>query len=82
LNRSATLNQPAHTTSAAAVEPMLQAQLAKLGIPGAKVICSKKLIVNVGTTNTCSLTGAQASLLKFTFANSKGQIDLTSVKPQ
>ena len=80
LNRTATLNQAAHTSGAAA-EATLEQQLAKVGVPGAKVNCAKTLIVNVGTTTSCSVTGAHAKAVRFTFRNSKGEIDLTSVKP-
>jgi hypothetical protein len=82
LNRATTLNQPAHTTTAAAVEAALQQQLAKLGVSNPMVTCAKKLIVNVGSTNTCALTGEGGKLVRFTFANSKGEINLSSVQPK
>jgi hypothetical protein len=82
LNRATTLNQPAHTTTAAAVESALEQQLAKLGVSNPKVTCAKTLIVNVGTTNTCALTGERGKLVRFTFANSKGEINVSSVQPK
>jgi hypothetical protein len=81
LNRTATLNQTKHTSGAAA-ETALQQQLAKQGFPGAEVNCAKSLIVNVGTSTTCAVTGAGTNrLVRFTFSNSSGEIKLTSVKP-
>jgi hypothetical protein len=60
----------------------LEQQLAKQGVSNPHVTCAKNLIVNVGTTTTCKLTGAGTkSLVSFTFSNSHGDIKLTSVKP-
>ena len=81
LNRAATINQVT-TTSGAAAAAALQQQLASRGLPGARVTCAKSLIVNVGTTTSCSLAGAGGKrTVRFTFSSSNGAIDLASVKP-
>ena len=81
LNRAATINQVT-TTSGAAAAAALQQQLASHGLPGARVTCAKSLIVNVGTTTSCNLTGAGGKrAVRFTFSSSNGAIDPASVKP-
>jgi hypothetical protein len=81
LNRAATINQTTQTPGAMA-QTTLEQQLAKQGVSNPHVTCAKNLIVNVGTTTTCKLTGAGTrSLVSFTFSNSHGDIKLTSVKP-
>jgi hypothetical protein len=80
LNRAATINQVT-TTPGATAAAALQQQLARHGLPGARVTCTKALIVNVGTTNSCSLTGAgKNGTVRFTFSSSHGGIDPASVK--
>ena len=79
LNRAATINQ-VKTTSGAATAVALQQQLAQHGLPGAHVICSKKMIVNVGTRTSCTLAGAGTKdIVRFTFTSSHGAIDPASV---
>jgi hypothetical protein len=62
----------------AAVEKQLAAQ----GIPNATVTCPQNIIVKVGTTVTCDISGAQgaaSSTVTFTFSNAEGAIDPSSV---
>ena len=81
LNRAATINQVT-TTSGAAAAAALEQQLASHGLPGARVTCAKSLIVNVGTTTACNLTGAGGKrAVRFTFSSSNGAIDPASAKP-
>jgi hypothetical protein len=80
LNRVSSLNQ-VKLTSGATTASSLEQHLAQQGHPGAQVTCAKKMIVNVGTATSCRLSGAGTSdTVRFTFSNSKGAIDLTSVK--
>jgi Domain of unknown function (DUF4333) len=80
LNRAATINQVT-TTSGAAAAAALEQQLASHGLPGAHVTCSKTMIVNVGTTTSCNLTGAgKSATVRFTFSSKHGGIDSASVK--
>jgi hypothetical protein len=45
------------------------------------VTCAKTMIVNVGTTTSCNLTGAgKSATVRFTFRSSHGAIDPASVK--
>jgi hypothetical protein len=79
LNRTATINQttqaPGATTAAA-----LQRQLAKEGVPNARVSCAKSMIVNLGTRTSCRLAGARTKdIVRFTFSSSRGAIDPASV---
>jgi len=77
-NRVGTLNRE---TSGAKVATTLEKQLAVKGFPSATVTCKKTLVVNVGTTETCRVTGAGAnSAVQFTFKNYTGTINLASVK--
>ena len=49
----------------------------RLGLPTAAA-----MIVNVGTTNSCTLTGAgKYGTVRFTFKTSHGAVDSASVKP-
>jgi hypothetical protein len=81
LNRTATLNQTAHTSGAAAAVVLHQV-LVKQGLPKAQVTCAKTMIVNVGTRTSCLLTGAGGKgAVRFTFSNSHGGIDPVSVTP-
>jgi hypothetical protein len=80
LNRAATINQVTRAPGAA-TEVALQQQLAKQGLPSARVTCAKHMIVNVGTRTSCVLTGAGTkSIVRFTFSGSDGAIDPASVK--
>jgi hypothetical protein len=46
------------------------------------VTCTKKLIVNVGTTNSCILTDAGNNrTVRFTFSSKHGAIEAASVQP-
>jgi hypothetical protein len=77
-NRVATLNLE---TSGATVANTLEKQLAIKGFPSAKVTCAKTLVVDVGTTDTCRLSGAGSNgTVHFTFKNYGGTIVLSSVK--
>lgn len=80
LNRAATINQVT-TTSGSTTAVALQQQLANHGLSGAHVTCAKKMIVNVGTATSCTLTNAGSSKsVRFTFRSSHGGIDTASVK--
>jgi hypothetical protein len=80
LTRVATINQTTQTPGAAA-EATLEQQLVRLGVVSPRVTCAKNLIVNVGATATCGLSGAGSkTLVRFRFANSHGDIKLASVK--
>jgi len=68
-------------TSGAKVATTLQKQLATKGFPNAKVTCAKTLVINVGGTEACRLTGAGTnSTVHFTFKNYSGKIAPASVK--
>jgi hypothetical protein len=63
----------------AAVEKQLAAQ----GAPDATVRCPQNIIVKVGTTVTCDVTGAQGAAfgsVTFTFNSDEGSVDPSSVK--
>jgi hypothetical protein len=80
LNRTATLNQ---TTPGPAAALVLQQQLARQGHSGLLVHCGKSVIVvNVGITYACALTGAGRALrtVAFTFTSTSGKINLSSVR--
>jgi hypothetical protein len=62
----------------AAVEKQLAAQ----GIPSATVNCPQNIIVKVGTTVTCNVSGAQgvaSGTVTFTFSSAEGTVDPSSV---
>ncbi len=66
------------STADAAVEKSLAAQ----GIPNATVNCPENIIVKVGTTVTCNVSGAQAiasGTVTFTFSDAEGTVDSSSV---
>ena len=66
-------------TADAAVEKSLAAQ----GIPNATVHCPTNIIVKVGTTVTCNVSGAQGAAsgtVTFTFSSAEGTVDPSSVK--
>jgi hypothetical protein len=80
LNRTATLNQ-VHLTSGAATAIVLQQQLAKLGHPSVHVSCAKTMIVEVGTSTSCTVTGVgPKGIVRFTFSKPSGAVDPASVK--
>jgi hypothetical protein len=80
LTRVATINQTTQTPGAK-VEAMLEQQLAKQGISSPQVTCAKHLIINVGTTTTCALSGAEGKrLVAFTFSDKNGSVKLASVR--
>jgi hypothetical protein len=80
LNRVATINQVTQSPGANA-EATLQQQLAKQGVSNPQVTCARNLIVNVGTTTTCKLTGVEGKrLVAFRFADKHGTVKLTSVR--
>jgi Domain of unknown function (DUF4333) len=63
----------------AAVEKQLAAQ----GAPDATVNCPQNIIVKVGTTVTCDVTGAQgvaSGSVTFTFSSDEGSVDPSSVE--
>ena len=67
------------TTAAAAIEKSLAAQ----GIPNATVTCPQNIIVKVGTTVTCNITGANGvatSKVTYTFSEANGTVNPASVK--
>ena len=66
-------------TADAAVEKALAAQ----GIPNATVRCPSNIIVKVGTTVTCDVSGAGGAAsgsVTFTFSDATGTVDPSSVK--
>jgi hypothetical protein len=67
------------TAAASSIEKSLAAQ----GAPAAKVTCPQTVIVKVGTTVTCNLSGAQGhatGTVTFTFSEANGTVDPASVK--
>lgn len=80
LTRTATINQVT-TTSGAAAAAALQQELARHGLSGAEVSCARNLIVNVGTTTSCSVTGAgNHNTVWFEFSSSHGGLNVASVR--
>jgi hypothetical protein len=66
-------------TADAAVEHSLAAQ----GLPNATADCPANIIVKVGTTVTCNLSGAggaASGTVTFTFSDAEGTVDASSVK--
>jgi Domain of unknown function (DUF4333) len=60
----------------------IEKQLASQGIPNATVNCPQNIIVKVGTTVTCNISGAQGaatSTVTFTFSSAEGTVDPSSV---
>ena len=67
------------TAAAGAIEKSLATQ----GAPNAKVTCPQSIIVKLGTTVTCNVSGAQgvaAGAVTFTFSEANGTVDPASVK--
>lgn len=80
LTRTATINQVTLAPGAATAAALRQ-QLAKQGVPDARVSCVKRMIVNVGTRTSCALAGAGAKdTVSFTFRSSDGAIAPSSVR--
>jgi len=60
----------------------IERQLASQGVPNATVTCPQNIIVKVGTTVTCNISGAQGaatSTVTFTFSSAEGTVDPSSV---
>jgi hypothetical protein len=67
----------------ATAEAEIQKQLASQGMPNATVNCPDNIIVKVGTTVTCDVSGVQGGAtgsLTFTFSSADGTIDNSSVE--
>jgi Domain of unknown function (DUF4333) len=67
------------TAAASAIQESLAAQ----GAPNTKVTCPQTIIVKVGTTVTCNVSGAQgkaAGTVTYTFSEANGTVDPASVK--
>jgi hypothetical protein len=80
LNRASTINQVT-TTPGATAAAALEQQLGSHGLSGTHVSCAKSMIVNVGTNNSCTVTGAgKNGTVRFTFRSAHGAIDPSSVK--
>src|SRR3954451_11979106 len=60
------------------VDSAIEQQLATEGVDGATVTCPETIIVKVGTTVTCDVSGAQGlagGTVTFTFSSEDGAID-------
>jgi uncharacterized protein DUF4333 len=67
------------TAAATAIQESLAAQ----GVPNAKVTCPESIIVKLGTTVTCEVSGAKgaaAGTVTYTFSEANGTVDPASVK--
>ncbi|MGZ3687793.1 MAG: DUF4333 domain-containing protein [Bdellovibrionota bacterium] len=65
------------------VEKSIEQELAKQGAPNAQANCPDNIIVKVGTTVTCDLSGAggqAAGTVTFTFSDASGTVDPSSVE--
>ena len=65
-----------------AADAAIEKQLAAEGIPNATVNCPQNIIVKVGTTVTCNVSGAQGAAsgtVTFTFSSAEGTVDPSSV---
>ena len=62
-------------------DSQIEAQLAKQGAANAQVTCPSTIVVTVGTTVTCNVTGANGATGKvtFTFSNANGTVSSSSV---
>lgn len=83
LNRTATLGSyTTHATaSGVAVAAALEQHLAAQGLPGAKVACVHRVIIDVGATMRCALHGAGTrSTVVFRFRTASGTIEAGSIK--
>ena len=64
-------------------EKAIEKSLAAQGIPAATVNCPDTIIVKVGTTVTCNVSGAQGAAsgtVSFTFSSAEGTVDPSSVE--
>jgi hypothetical protein len=63
------------------VDGQLEQALAKEGISGATVTCPATIVVKVGTTVTCNVTGKNGvkGQVTFQFTNANGSVDTSSV---
>jgi hypothetical protein len=65
----------------AEVEKQIQKDLAAQGIAGATVNCPDNIVVKVGTTVTCNVSGAKGvGTVTYTFSSQEGTVDSSSVK--
>ena len=67
------------SAAAAQIEDSLAAQ----GAPNATVACPQNIIVKLGTTVTCDVSGAQGvaqGTVTFTFSEANGTVDACSLK--
>lgn len=67
----------------ATVDKAIEKSLAAQGIPDATVDCPQNIIVKVGTTVTCNVSGAQgvaSGTVTFTFSSAEGTVDPSSVQ--
>jgi len=65
------------------VDKTLEKYLAQRGAPNAVVNCPQNVIVKVGTTVTCNVSGASGaatSTVTFTFSSETGEVDPSSVQ--
>jgi hypothetical protein len=69
------------TVPGSSVDTQLEADLAKQGAPNANVTCPSTIVVKVGTTVTCNVTGASggSGQVTFQFTSATGTIDTSSV---
>jgi hypothetical protein len=67
----------------ATADKAIEKSLAARGIPDATVNCPENIIVKVGTTVTCNVSGAQGAAsgtVTFTFSGAEGSVDPASVE--
>jgi hypothetical protein len=79
-----TLKEGSVQVPGSVVDQEIEQQLAAEGVPNATVTCPANIIVKVGTTVTCNITGASGyagGTVTFTFSNAEGSIDTSSVQP-
>jgi hypothetical protein len=65
------------------VDAAVETSLAAQGIPGATVTCPDPILVEVGTTVSCDVAGAQGvatGSVTFTFSSAEGTVDPSSVE--
>jgi hypothetical protein len=67
----------------ATVEAAIETSLAARGAPEAAVTCPETIVVKVGTTVTCDVSGVQApatGTVTYTFSDASGTVDPASVE--
>ena len=67
----------------ATVDKTIEKSPAAQGIPDATVNCPETIVVKVGTTVTCNVSGAQgvaSGTVTFTFSSAEGTVDPSSVQ--